>query len=121
MMNLAPTTPRMPVVVSAARTTGSLRLKFMNVTTSSTRKPSAPRPVRTEVIDGAQCRSTKPDSWVGLDIEVSVVGADRHDEVMQEALEPGQPEWVGPWVAEPDRRVPGELIGAIVHREVDAG
>lgn len=40
---------------------------------------------------------------------------------MQEALEPGQSEWVGPWFAEPDRRIPGELIGAIGHREVDAG
>jgi urease accessory protein len=63
----------------------------------------------------------KSDSWVGLDIEVSVVGADRHDEMVQEALQPGEPEWVGPWIAEPDRRVPGELITAIGHREADAG
>jgi len=63
----------------------------------------------------------EPDSWTWLDIEVPVVGMDRHDEVIQEALEPGQSEWVGPWIAEPDRRIPGELIGAIGHREVDAG
>jgi hypothetical protein len=44
-MNLAPTTPRLPVLVCAARTTGSLRLTFMNVTMSSIRQPaSAPRP-----------------------------------------------------------------------------
>lgn len=57
---------------------------------------------------------------LGLDVEVSVVGADRHEEVVQEALKPGQAERVGPWITEPDWRVPGELIGAVSHREADA-
>ena len=35
----------------------------------------------------------------GFDIEVSVIGSDRHLEVMQEALEPGQAEGVWPWHA----------------------
>src|SRR5262249_45533482 len=63
----------------------------------------------------AQCRSAHRrrslDSGVSLDIEVSVVGTDRHDEVMKKTLEPGQPEWVGPRIAKPDRCIPGELIG----------
>jgi hypothetical protein len=50
---------------------------------------------------------------LGLEVEVSVVGVDRHEEIMQEALEPGQPEGVGPRIAEPDRRVPGELVSAV--------
>src|SRR5260370_13822835 len=58
---------------------------------------------------------------VGFDVEESVVGADRYEEVMQEALEPREAEGVRPWVAEPDWRVPGELIGAVGHREADAG
>lgn len=62
-----------------------------------------------------------PALGLGLDVEVSVVGADRHEEVMQEALEPGQAEGVGPWIAKPDRRVPGELAGAVRHRQVDSG
>src|SRR5262245_30679833 len=66
-------------------------------------------------IDG---RST--ELGLGLDVEVSVVGADRHEEVVQEALKPGQAERVGPWITEPDWRVPGELIGAVGHREADA-
>jgi S-adenosyl methyltransferase len=62
------------------------------------------------------------DSWVRFDIEVSVAGTDRYDVVMQEALEPGQPKRtgqpkrIGPWIAEPDRRIPRELIGVIGHR-----
>lgn len=56
-----------------------------------------------------------------LDVEVSVVGTDRHDEVMQEALKPGQPEGIWPWIAEPDRRIPGELVCAVGNREADAG
>jgi hypothetical protein len=28
---------------------------------------------------------------------------------------------VRPWIAEPDRRVPGELISAVGHCEADAG
>src|SRR5215469_6052654 len=79
------------------------------------------RPVMDPAGSKASAWRQRPDSGVRLDIEVSVVGADRHDEMVQEALEPGQPEWVGPWIAEPDRRVPGELIGAIGHREADVG
>jgi hypothetical protein len=46
--------------------------------------------------DRRRCASPDPmDSYgfpglgLGLDVEVSVVGADRHEEVMQEALQPG--------------------------------
>ena len=61
--------------------------------------------------------------WLGLgfDLEVSVVGADGHEEVVQEALEPGEAEGMGPWIAEPDWCVPGEVVGAVGHGEVDAG
>jgi hypothetical protein len=57
---------------------------------------------------------------LGLEVEVSVVGVDRHEEIMQESLEPGQPEGVGPRIAEPDRRVPGELVSAISQCEAYA-
>lgn len=57
---------------------------------------------------------------LGLEVEVSVVGVDRHEEIMQKALEPGQPEGVGPRIAEPDRRVPGELVSAVSQREAYA-
>ena len=56
-----------------------------------------------------------------FDIEISVIGADRHLEVMQEAFKPGQAEGVRSWVAELDRRVPGELLGTVGHREADTG
>src|SRR6266568_5212069 len=62
-----------------------------------------------------------PEPWLGLNFEVSVVGVDRHKEVVQEALEPGQTEWVWPRIAEPDWRIPGEFIGVVGHREADAG
>jgi hypothetical protein len=57
---------------------------------------------------------------LGPEVEVSVVGVDRHEEIMQEALEPGQPEGVGPRIAEPDRRVPGELVSAVSQCEAYA-
>jgi len=50
------------------------------------------------------------------DVKVSVISADRDNEMLQEALESGQAERVGPWIAEPDGCIPGELIGAVGHR-----
>jgi hypothetical protein len=58
---------------------------------------------------------------LGLDVDVSVVGADGHEEVMKEALEPGQAEGMGPWLAEPDRRIPGKVFAAVGDREADVG
>lgn len=58
---------------------------------------------------------------LGFDIEVSVIGADRDDEVVQETFESGQAERMRPWIAEPDRRVPGELVSAVGHGQIDAG
>jgi hypothetical protein len=40
---------------------------------------------------------------------------------MQEAFKPGQAEGVRSWVAELDRRVPGELLGTVGHRKADTG
>jgi hypothetical protein len=36
-------------------------------------------------------------------------------------LEPGQAERMRPRIAEPDRRVPGELVSAVGHGEIDTG
>src|SRR6266571_3303498 len=63
-------------------------------------------------VDACRLLRSSVDLGLGLwlDVEVSVVRSDRHEEVMQEAFEPGQAEGMGPWIAEPDRRVSGELI-----------
>jgi hypothetical protein len=58
--------------------------------------------------------------WLRLDLGVSLAGVDCHKEGMLEAFWSRQFEWAGPRVAKPDRRIPGELVGAIGHHEVDA-
>ena len=62
---------------------------------------------------------TFPRLGLRFDIEIPVIGTDRHREIVQETLESGQAEGMRPRITEPDRRVPGELLGAVGHGEID--